>query len=95
MNIPEIIPSPKKTQDSFMLFNTDLLRSFSALIWDRFIGGLKQRGLEGVRLFTSDAHPGIHPAIKKHYPGAVWQRCQRHYSVNALNLVPKLSLIHI
>jgi putative transposase len=57
--------------------------------WDRFIGGLKQRGLEGVRLFTSDAHPGIHPAIKKHYPGAVWQRCQRHYSVNALDLVPK------
>jgi putative transposase len=57
--------------------------------WDRFIDGLKQRGLEGVRLFTSDAHPGIHPAIKKYYPGAVWQRCQRHYSVNALDLVPK------
>ena len=57
--------------------------------WDRFIGGLKERGLKGVSLFTSDAHPGIHPAIKKHYPGAVWQRCQRHYSVNALDLVPK------
>lgn len=57
--------------------------------WDRFIGGLKQRGLKGVRLFTSDAHPGIHPAIKKHFPGAIWQRCQRHYSVNALDLVPK------
>ena len=46
--------------------------------WDRFIGGLKERGLRGVRLVTSDDHPGIHPAIKKHYPGAVWQRCQRH-----------------
>jgi putative transposase len=57
--------------------------------WDRFISGLKSRGLEGVRLFTSDAHPGIHPAIKKHYPGAIWQRCQRHFSVNALDLVPK------
>jgi putative transposase len=57
--------------------------------WDRFIGGLKQRGLKGVRLFTSDAHPGIHPAIKKHFSGAIWQRCQRHYSVNALDLVPK------
>jgi putative transposase len=57
--------------------------------WDRFMSGLKERGLKGVRLFTSDAHPGIHPAIKKHYPGAVWQRCQRHYSVNALDLVPK------
>jgi putative transposase len=57
--------------------------------WDRFIGGLKERGLRGVRLFTTDDHPGIHPAIKKHYPGAVWQRCQRHFSVNALDLVPK------
>jgi len=57
--------------------------------WDRFIGGLKERGLRGIRLFTTDDHPGIHPAIKKHYPGAVWQRCQRHFSVNALDLVPK------
>lgn len=33
--------------------------------WDRFIVGLKNRGLQGVRLFTSDDHPGIHHAIKK------------------------------
>jgi len=57
--------------------------------WDRFIGGLKQRGLKGVRLFTSDDHPGIHPAIKRHYPGAAWQRCQRHFLVNAMDRVPK------
>ena len=57
--------------------------------WDRFIGGLKERGLRGVRLVTSDDHPGIHPSIKKHYPGAVWQRCQRHFSANATDLVPK------
>jgi putative transposase len=57
--------------------------------WDRFIGGLKQRGLKGVRLVTSDDHPGIHPAIKKHYPGVQWQRCQRHFTVNATDLVPK------
>ncbi|HCC71265.1 MAG TPA: hypothetical protein DEQ09_08965, partial [Bacteroidales bacterium] len=57
--------------------------------WDRFIGGLKERRLKGVRLFTSDDHPGIHPAIKKYYPGAVWQRCQSHFSVNAMDLFPK------
>ena len=57
--------------------------------WDRFIGGLKKRGLQGVRLFTSDDHPGIHPAIKKHYPGAVWQRCQRHFTVNVMDRAPK------
>jgi len=57
--------------------------------WDRFIGGLKQRGLKGVRLFTSDDHPGIHPAIKKHYPESAWQRCQCHFLVNSLDRVPK------
>ena len=58
--------------------------------WDRFIKGLKERGLKGVRLFTSDDHPGIHPAIKKHYPGSIWQRCQFHFTRNALDLVPKV-----
>ena len=57
--------------------------------WDRFIGGLKERGLRGIRLVTSDDHPGIHPAIKKHYPGVQWQRCQRHFTVNATDLVPR------
>lgn len=57
--------------------------------WDRFIGGLKQRGLKSVRLITSDDHPGIHPAIKKHFPGSVWHRCQFHFTRNALDLVPK------
>ena len=57
--------------------------------WDRFIVGLKNRGLQGVRLFTSDDHPGIHHAIKKHYPGAIWQRCQRHFTVNVIDRAPK------
>jgi putative transposase len=56
---------------------------------DRFIGGLKERGLKGVLQFTSDAHPGIHPAIKKHFPGSVWQRCQYHFRVNATDMAPK------
>ena len=57
--------------------------------WDRFIAGLKQRGLKGVRLFASDDQLVIHLAIKKHYPGAVWQRRQRHFFKNALDLVPQ------
>lgn len=57
--------------------------------WDRFIGELKERGLRGVRLVASDDHPGIHPAVKKYYPGAVWQRCQRHFTVNVMDHAPK------
>jgi len=57
--------------------------------WDCFIGELKERGLRGVRLVASDDHPGIQPAVKKYYPGAVWQRCQRHFTVNVMNYAPK------
>jgi len=56
--------------------------------WDHFLEGLKDRGLKGVRLFTSDHHSGIRNAIKKHYPGTPWQRCQRHFLVNAMDWVP-------
>ena len=31
--------------------------------WDRFMAGLKEHGLKGVRLFTSDDYPVIHPAV--------------------------------
>jgi len=57
--------------------------------WEEFIKGLKERGLRGVRLFTSDDHPGIRHAIKKYFPGTPWQRCQRHFLVNAMDKLPK------
>ncbi len=57
--------------------------------WDKFIGDLKDRGLRGVRVFTSDDHPGIKHAIKKYFPGTSWQRCQRHFLVNLMDKVPK------
>ena len=61
----------------------------SETVWSEFIGGLKQRGLSGVVLFTSDAHPGIQKAVKEHYPGVGWQRCQFHFIKNLLDKAPK------
>ena len=46
---------------------------------------LKNRGLTGVRLVTSDDHQGITHAIAIHFPGAGWQRCHAHYQRNALD----------
>jgi len=57
--------------------------------WEEFIGGLKKRGLREVRLFTSDNHSGIRHAIRKHFPGSSWQRCQWHFLQNAKDKVPK------
>ena len=48
---------------------------------------LKDRGLHGVRLVTSDDHRGLVKAIQKHFQGAAWQRCQVHVARNALGKV--------
>jgi transposase-like protein len=61
----------------------------SEAVWSEFIGRLKQRGLSGVRLFTSDNHAGIRAALRDHYSGIPWQRCQFHFLGNALDRVPK------
>jgi putative transposase len=48
---------------------------------------LKNRGLSGVELVTSDDHRGLKAAIDRHFQGASWQRCQVHFSRNLLGLV--------
>jgi transposase-like protein len=56
--------------------------------WRRFIRGLKERGLSGVELATSDAHPGLIQALKESFPGLIWQRCQAHFRRNVLDQTP-------
>lgn len=61
----------------------------SELTWSEVFSDLKVRGLDGVQLITSDAHGGIQKAIKTHFPGVAWQRCQTHFSKNILDGCPK------
>ena len=56
--------------------------------WRRFIRGLKERGLSGVELATSDAHPGLIQALREAFPGLIWQRCQAHFRRNVLDQTP-------
>lgn len=48
---------------------------------------LKERGLRGVELVTSDDHQGLTAAIERHFQGASWQRCQVHFMRNVLGMV--------
>lgn len=57
--------------------------------WNDFLKGLRNRGLHGVRMITSDAHEGIKDAISKQFPEAAWQRCQFHFSRNITGKAPK------
>jgi putative transposase len=57
--------------------------------WLAYIRGLVARGLQGVKLVSSDAHPGLVDAIAATLPGASWQRCRTHFMRNLLTKVPK------
>ena len=54
--------------------------------WGQVFAELKQRGLGGVRYVVSDDHQGLVRAVRRHFQGAVWQRCQVHFLRNALSL---------
>src|SRR5215216_1166730 len=59
--------------------------------WLTFFRGLTARGLSGVSLVTSDAHPGLVAAVAATLAGASWQRCRTHYAANLMQVTPKSS----
>jgi putative transposase len=67
----------------------DVVTAEDGAAWLAFVRGLVARGLAGVRLVSSDAHPGLVDAIAATLPGACWQRCRTHFMRNLLTRVPK------
>lgn len=56
--------------------------------WLGFLKELKKRGLQGVRLFISDACLGLVESLAEVYPDADWQRCAVHFYRNVFSHVP-------
>jgi putative transposase len=67
----------------------DVGPSESGAFWLAFLRNLVARGLNGVKLVTSEAHAGLKTAIASVLQGASWQRCRVHFVRDALALVPK------
>jgi putative transposase len=57
--------------------------------WRKFLRHLKERGLKGVRLVTSDKCLGLVEALGEFYPEADWQRCMVHWYRNVGSEVPR------
>jgi putative transposase len=43
--------------------------------WSAFLKHLKERGLKGIRVITSDACIGLAESAAEFFPEAAWQRC--------------------
>ncbi len=60
--------------------------------WRNFLQSLVDRGLGGVELVISDAHPGLKQARRAVFGGVPWQRCQFHLQQNAQSYIPRRNM---
>jgi transposase-like protein len=60
--------------------------------WKAFLKALKDRGLHGVQLVTSDDHEGLGAARRAVFGSIAWQRCQFHLQQNAGTYVPRQAM---
>jgi transposase-like protein len=63
--------------------------------WSAFLKHLKERGLKGVRLITSDACIGLAESAAEFFLGAAWQRCVVHWYRNIFSHVPSTKVREI
>jgi putative transposase len=71
------------------VFGLDVTAGEDLEHWRTFLQSLVARGVRGVKLVVSDAHPGLKQAIAEVFVGAAWQRCRVHFLRNLLSQVPK------
>ena len=88
-NVAVVVATAVNAAGSREILGIDLHTSEDGAGWTAFLRGLVARGLSGVRLIVSDAHPGLVDAIASTLPGASWQRCRTHFLRNLLTRVPK------
>ena len=88
-NVACVIATGVNAAGAREILGLDLHTSEDGAGWTAFLRGLVARGLSGVRLVISDAHPGLDDAIASTLPGSSWQRCRTHFLRNLLTKVPK------
>jgi len=71
------------------ILGVDVFAGETEAAWLDFLRSLVNRGLSGVELVVSDAHPGLVSAIHSTLPGSSWQRCRTHFMTNLLAKVDK------
>jgi putative transposase len=57
--------------------------------WRKFLKHMKERGLQGVKLFVTDKCLGLVEALGEVFPDSKWQRCMVHFYRNVFTVVPK------
>ena len=79
VNVHALIATAVNADGHREILGLDVASGEDGAGWLAFLRGLVARGLSGVQLVISDAHPGLVAAIGAALPGAPWQRCRTHW----------------
>jgi putative transposase len=88
VNVCAVIAAGVNANGQREILGMDVVTREDGTAWTAFLRGLVARGLSGVELVISDAHPGLKDAIASVLGGS-WQRCRTHFMRNLLTRVPK------
>jgi len=87
-NVAAVIATGVNRDGQREVLGVDVVTREDGAAWTAFLRGLVARGLSGVELVISDAHPGLREAIASVLGGS-WQRCRAHFLRNLLTRVPR------
>ena len=88
-NVTVVVATGVSCEGRREILGVEVFTTEDGAAWLAFLRSLKARGLSGVRLVISDAHPGLKAAIASVFTGSLWQRCRTHLTTNVLTKVPK------
>lgn len=89
VNVAVVVATGVNTEGFREILGVDVFTNETEAGWLDLLRGLVNRGLSGVELVISDAHPGLVNALQATFPGTSWQRCRTHFMRNLLAKVPK------
>lgn len=84
-----LIASGVKADGKRQILGVSVALSEQEVHWRSFLQSLIARGLCGLHLIISDAHPGLKQARLAVFGSIPWQRCQFHLQQNAQAYVPR------
>lgn len=89
VNVVTVIATAVNGEGRREVLGFDVITSEDGAGWTAFLRSLVERGLNGVKLITSDNHKGLKAALAAELPGASWQRRRTHFMRNLLTRAPK------
>lgn len=86
--VPVLVTLGVKANGQRIIIDLRLAGEESAASWGEVVAGLVRRNIGAPVLAIIDGNPGLHAALRTHWPGIAIQRCTNHKLRNLLSKAP-------